>query len=165
MRDKPKIEYVCGNETLLDGIRLLWQSLNQYHLDLSPCFKRDYVEMNFKNRKAYWLKKTVGADLRVDIAVDSTTGQNVGYCLSSIDESKTGEIESLSVAFDYRCFGIGDSLMRTVLAWMNEKRTVAKIVEVAAGNERAFSFYNRYGFFTRKTVLKQIAPAKLKSQC
>jgi ribosomal protein S18 acetylase RimI-like enzyme len=45
--------------------------------------------------------------------------------------------------------------MRRVLAWMDENGTVTKIVEVAAGNEQAFGFYNRYGFFTRKTVLKQ----------
>jgi ribosomal protein S18 acetylase RimI-like enzyme len=156
MQDKPKIEYICGNEALLDRIRLLWQSLNRYHLDLSPFFKQDYAEMNFEKRKGYWLKKAVSAELRVDIAVDVTTGQNVGYCVSSVDEEKTGEIESLFVDFNYRGCGIGDSLMRTVLAWMDGKGTVAKIVEVAAGNERAFSFYNRYGFLTRKTVLKQI---------
>jgi ribosomal protein S18 acetylase RimI-like enzyme len=156
MRNKPKIKYVCGNEALLDSIRLLWQSLNQNHLDLSPHFKQDYVEMNFEKRKASLLKKAESAELRVDIAVDAITRQNVGYCISSIDEEKTGEIESIFVASNYRGWGIGDSLMRTVLTWMDEKGTLAKIVEVAAGNEQAFSFYNRYGFFTRKTVLKQI---------
>jgi len=156
MRSKPKIKYVCGNEASLDSIRLLWQSLNQTHLDLSPYFKQDYVEMNFEKRKASLLKKAARAKLRVDIAVDVMTGQNVGYCVSSIDEEKIGEIESIFVASNYRGLGIGDSLMRTVLAWMDKKGTVAKIVEVAAGNEQAFSFYNRYGFFTRKTVLKQI---------
>ena len=155
MQNKPKIRYSCGNEALLDGIRLLWQSLNQHHLELSPCFKQDYVEMTFEKRKAYWLKKAASAELRVDIASDVLTGQNVGYCVSSIDEDKTGEIESLFVASTYRGLGVGDNLMRRVLAWMDEKGTVAKIVEVATGNEQAFGFYNRYGFFTRKTVLKQ----------
>ena len=156
MQNKPKIEYVCGNEALLDTIKLLWLSLNQDHHDLSPYFKQDYVEINFEKRKASLLKKAVYGELRVDIAVDVKTGQNVAYCVSSIDEEKTGEIESIFVASNYRGWGIGDSLMRTVLTWMDEKGTVAKIVEVAAGNEKAFSFYNRYGFFTRKTVLKQI---------
>ena len=111
--------------------------------------------MTFEKRKAYWLKKAASAELRVDIASDVMTGQNVGYCVSSIDEDKTGEIESLFVASTYRGLGVGDNLMRRVLAWMDEKGTVAKIVEVATGNEQAFGFYNRYGFFTRKTVLKQ----------
>ena len=156
MQIKPKIKYVCGNESLLDGIKLLWQSLNQHHHDLSPDFKQDYDEMIFEKRKSYWLKKAVNAELRVDIAVDIVTGQEVGYCVSSIDEGKTGEIESIFVASNYRGCGIGDSLMRRALTWMDEKGTVAKIVEVAAGNEQAFGFYNRYGFFVRRTVLKQI---------
>jgi ribosomal protein S18 acetylase RimI-like enzyme len=156
MRNKPKIEYVFGNEALLDNIRFLWQSLNQYHLDLSPCFKQDYVETNFEKRKAFFLKKAESAELRVDIAVDAVTKQNVAYCVSSIDEEKTGEIESIFVASNYRGLGIGDSLVRRVLAWMDEKGTISKIVEVAAGNEQAFGFYSRYGFFARRTVLKQI---------
>jgi len=160
MQNKPKIEYVCGNEALLDSIKLLWQSLKKHHLDLSPCFKQDYVEMNFEKRKAFFIEKAKNAELRVDIAVDVRSGQNVGYCVSSIDKEKTGEIESLFVASNYRGFGIGDSLMRRVLTWMDKKATGAKIVEVAAGNEKAISFYNRYGFFTRRTVLKQIIKCK-----
>jgi len=112
--------------------------------------------MNFEKRKTFFLKKATNAELRVDIAVDAKTEQNVGYCVSSIDKEKTGEIESLFVASDYRGFGIGDCLMRRVLTWMDKKGAAAKIVEVAAGNEQALSFYNRYGFLTRRTVLKQI---------
>jgi hypothetical protein len=35
--------------------------------------------------------------LRVDVAMDIVTGQNVGYCVSSVDEERTGEIESISL--------------------------------------------------------------------
>jgi len=157
--DKAKIEYICGDEALLDSISLLWQSLNRYHLDLSTCFKQDYVEINFEKRKDYWLKKAVSAKLRVDVAVDVITGQTVGYCVSSIDAENTVEVESIFVASTYRGLGIGDCLMRRALAWMDEKGTVAKIVGVAAGNEQVFSFYSRYGFFARRTVLKQIKKA------
>ena len=156
MRDNFKIKYVFGNEALLDSIKSLWQSLNQYHLDLSPNFKQDYIEMNFEKRKSYWLKKAANSELRVDIAIDSATGLNLAYCVSSIDERKTGQIESIFVDTYYRGCGIGDSLMKRVLNWMDQKGAVAKIVEVAAGNEQAFSFYNQYGFLIRKTVLKQI---------
>jgi ribosomal protein S18 acetylase RimI-like enzyme len=156
MRNKLNIKYVSGNEVLLDSIRLLWEGLNQHNFNLSPYFKRYYVEMDFEKRKASLLKKTVSAELRVDIAMDVMTGQNVGYCVSSINQEKTGEIESIFVASNYRGWGIGDSLMKTALTWMNEKRAVAKIVEVAVGNEQAFGFYNRYGFCIRKTVLKQV---------
>jgi len=31
-----------------------------------------------------------------------------------------------------------------------------KIVNVAAGNEQAFGFYERYCFYPRKTILEQV---------
>jgi ribosomal protein S18 acetylase RimI-like enzyme len=156
MRNKPNIKYVSGNEVLLDNIRLLWEGLNHHNFNLSPYFKQYYVDMNFEKRKAFLLKKVVSAELRVNIAVDVISGQNVGYCVSSIDGEKTGEIESIFVASNYRGWGIGDRLMKMALTWMDEKKAVAKIVEVAVGNEQALGFYDRYGFRTRKTVLKQI---------
>jgi ribosomal protein S18 acetylase RimI-like enzyme len=52
--------------------------------------------------------------------------------------------------------GIGDSLMKKALSWMDQKGAMAKIVEVGTGNEQAFNFYARYGFLPRKTVLKQV---------
>ena len=79
-----------------------------------------------------------------------------GYCVSSLDSEKTGEIESIFVDATYRRTGIGGSLMENALSWMNQEGAVAKIVEVAAGNEKAFGFYGRYGFLPRKTVLKQV---------
>ena len=109
-----------------------------------------------RKRKTALLKKVVSGELRVDIARDVTTGQNVGYCVRSVDEEKTGEIESIFVVSNYRGLGIGDSLMKTALTWMDKKGAVAKIVEVAVENEQVLDFYNRYGFCTRKTVLKQI---------
>jgi ribosomal protein S18 acetylase RimI-like enzyme len=156
MQIKPNIKYVSGNEVLLDSIRLLWEGLNRHNFELSPYFRQYYADMNFEKRKAVLLKKAVSAELRVDIAMDIVTGQNVGYCVSSVDEEKTGEIESIFVVSDFRGFGIGDSLMKKALTWMEKKRAVAKIVEVAVGNEQVLCFYNRYGFCTRKTVLKQI---------
>ena len=59
--------------------------------------------------------------MRVDVAMDIVTGQNVGYCVSSVDEERTGEIESIFVASDYRGLGIGDSLMKKALTWMDKK--------------------------------------------
>ena len=50
--------------------------------------------------------------------------------------------------------------MKKALAWMDEKGAVKKVVAVAAGNEQAFNFYERYGFVPRKTVLEQQAHSK-----
>ena len=130
MQNKPQMEYFSENEKLLNSIRLLWEGLNQHHFDLSPHFKQYYAEMSFGKRKAALLKKTANGVLRVDVAMDIVTGQNVGYCVSSVDEERTGEIESIFVASNYRRLGIGDSLMKKALTWMDKKVAVAKIVEV-----------------------------------
>ena len=70
-----------------------------------------------------------------------------------------GEVESIFVGANYRGSGIGDSLMKKALCWMDQEGAVAKIVEVASGNEEAFCFYAKYGFLPRKTVLKQMKPS------
>jgi diamine N-acetyltransferase len=154
--NKQKIDYFHGDETLLDQIKPLWEALNEHHLQYSPDFKEHYYLMTFEKRKADLLKKAAGGKMRVDLAADEASGQNVGYCVSSLDSEKTGEIESIFVDAAYRRTGIGGSLMENALSWMNQEGAVAKIVEVAAGNEKAFGFYGRYRFLPRKTVLKQV---------
>ncbi|HBQ26995.1 MAG TPA: hypothetical protein DD791_11425 [Syntrophomonas sp.] len=45
--------------------------------------------------------------------------------------------------------------MQMALAWMEQSGANVKTVAIAAGNEQAVSFYARYGFFPRQTLLKQ----------
>ena len=111
--------------------------------------------MTFEKRKAVLVEKMRDCKKMVDVAIDELSGQKVGYCVSSIDKSKTGEIQSIFVDAKYHGFGIGDTLIRKALAWMDSENVESKIVEVAAGNEDAFGFYGRYGFLPRKTLLKQ----------
>jgi diamine N-acetyltransferase len=151
----PKINYIHGDKGMLDEIKSLWEDLNEHHRQHSPNFKEYYCKMTFEKRKSDLLKKVACSKMRVDLAVDISIGQNVGYCVSSIDKEKTGEIESIFVSEVYRGLGIGDSLMKKTLSWMEGEGAVAKIVEVGAGNEQTFGFYARYGFLPRKTMLKQ----------
>ncbi len=118
-------------------------------------FKRHYLSMTFENRKRALLEKAACGEMRVDIAVDKQTNQKIGYCLSSINEAKTGEIESIFVAEDYRGSGVGGTLLQKALTWMDVKAAEKKVVAVGAGNENAFGFYGRYGFRSRKTVMEQ----------
>ncbi len=94
--------------------------------------------------------------MHVALAIDEVTGQKVGYIVSSIDEEKIGEIESVIVDLAYRGNGVGGTLMRDTLAWMDANGAVEKIVEVSVGNEKAFGFYSKFGFCPRKTILKQV---------
>ncbi|XHH08228.1 MAG: GNAT family N-acetyltransferase [Candidatus Bathyarchaeia archaeon] len=153
---KPKIKYTQGNQTLLDEIKPLWEGLNEHNLLLSPFFKQHYQSFTFEIRKAELRKKACQNKMRIDFATDKATTQHVGYLVSSINKEKTGEIDSIFVSPSYRGFGIGDALMKRALAWMDKKGVAAKIVEISVGNEQTLGFYSRYGFYPRKTLLKQI---------
>jgi ribosomal protein S18 acetylase RimI-like enzyme len=154
---KCSVKLVHGDEGLLDQTRLLWEALNRHHLALSTHFKTHYEGMTFEGRKADLLKKASAGKMRVDLAVDEKTAQTVGYCVSSLNQDKAGEVESLFVDPNYRGLGVGGMLMRAALEWMDQEGAVAKTVEVAQGNEAAFGFYAKYGFLPRKTTLKQVA--------
>ena len=157
--NKRSVNFIHGDEALLDQIRILWEALNSHHLELSINFKQYYQDMTFEKRKADLLKKAIAGKMRVDLAVDEVIGQNVGYCVSSLNQEKIGEVESIFVDSNYRGSGMGDSLMKKALCWMDQEGAVAKIVEVASGNEEAFYFYAKYGFLPRKTMLKQMNPS------
>ncbi len=90
----------------------------------------------------------------VELAFDGD--QRVGYCITSLDAEKTGEVESIYVLEAYRGRGIGNALMLSSLAWMQQNGATKRTVIVAAGNEQVFSFYERYGFHIRKTMLEQV---------
>jgi ribosomal protein S18 acetylase RimI-like enzyme len=155
MADTLKIKYIHGDESIIDEIRLMWQTLNEYHCRCSTNFTHHYCNMTFEKRKADLKKKAAGGAMRIDIAVDEATGNGVGYIVSSVNPEKTGEIESVFVSDAFRGMGIGDSLIKKALAWMEQKGAETKIVEVSIGNESAFDFYGRYDFLPRKTVLLQ----------
>ena len=53
------------------------------------------------------------------------------------------------------CYGDGEALEQD-LAWLEAQAVQDKTVAVAVGNERAFSFYARFGFYPRLVVLKQV---------
>ena len=150
-----EIRYILGNEELLDRIGPLWEALNEHHKKRSPNFKQEYEVLNFAQRQSMFQEKTAEGLLRVELAEDLANKMLVGYCICSVGKRGQGEIESIFVKADYRGRGIGDQLMKAALGWMDDLETTAKTVHVASGNENAFSFYARYGFFPRQTILKQ----------
>ena len=149
----PKISYHFGNEELLDALQPLWEGLNRHHEAVSPHFKDAFHQFSFEYRKQKLLSKIQGGRLRVDLAQAGET--KIGYCISSIDAVGVGEIESIYVEAAWRGQGIGDELMRQALSWLDENKVHTKKVSVAVGNESAYPFYARFGFYPRVTTLKQ----------
>lgn len=152
-----KIWYVSGNEALLDEAKMLWEALNQHHLECSRDFKQYYLDMTWEKRKHALMRKAEDGEMHLDLAMDEALGKTVGYCISSINtEEQTGEVESIYVDEAFRKRGIGSELMLKALAWMDQKGAEKKTVAVAAGNEEVFNFYRKFGFVMRKTVLEQL---------
>jgi ribosomal protein S18 acetylase RimI-like enzyme len=150
------IEYIETDEHGLDLIGPLWAKLNEHHRERSPYHAAHFTGMTFDKRKRSLLEKSAGGAMRVDIARDKETGENVGYCVSTISKDGQGEIDSIYIEPVCRHQGIGDALMNKALGWMDGKRTTKRVVEVAAGNEEVFPFYRRYGFFPRSTLLRTV---------
>ncbi len=100
-------------------------------------------------------EKTKQGRLRVELAKTKAKQQLIAYCVSTITQDRTGEIDSIFVEEECRGEGIADQLMRNALAWMDQGQVKAKVLVVLWGNEKVHSFYKRYGFFPLSTTLMQ----------
>jgi hypothetical protein len=123
--NKQKIRYIHGDQAILDKINLLWEELNEHHFQHSQNFKDHYNQMTFEKRKSDLMKKSFSGKMRVDLAINESSGSSVGYCVSSLNEEKKGEIESIFVNVAYRGLRVGDSLKKTRYhGWM--RRALSK---------------------------------------
>jgi ribosomal protein S18 acetylase RimI-like enzyme len=153
---KAKIKYMQGDQKILDQVRDRWEELNRYHCERSQHFKEHYLGMTWQKRKYTLLKKMVGGAMLVELAVDESSGRCAGYAVSTLNAQMTGEVESIYIQPNYRRMGIGRALMQDALAWMDQNGALTKQVEVSVGNEVAWSFYGRFRFKPRKTLLIQV---------
>jgi ribosomal protein S18 acetylase RimI-like enzyme len=151
----PKIEYIENGQRGLDEIGFLWEKLREHHMARAPYHTAYFARMTWDVRKKLLLEKITDGHLRVDIVKDTVTGKLVGYCISSVTAAKMGEIDSIFIEKDYRHQGIGDNFMKRALEWMDGVGISKKIIGVAVGNEEAFPFYARYGFYPRSTILNR----------
>ena len=151
----PTIDYISGDHQLLDRIHPLWEQLNRHHQSISTYFADGFTSFSFETRKSYLLEEAKKGALRVDIAIDDDTDRDIGYCVSTAIPNGKGELESIFVENAYRQLGIGKELIRHAMDWINGFDLDEIVVEVAYGNEEAFEFYAGFGFYPRKTVLRQ----------
>ncbi|RXE56386.1 hypothetical protein ABH15_09860 [Methanoculleus taiwanensis] len=151
----PPIEYHTIGITDIELIRPLWVRLNDHHHTHARAFRSRYERMTFADRKAHFVRLIAAGALQVDLAFDPAAGRYVGYCVSSLSPEMTGEIESIYVEETYRSAGIGTTLVNRALAWLDANGSVRNRVSVADGNEESFSFYWKFGFCPRQTVLEQ----------
>jgi ribosomal protein S18 acetylase RimI-like enzyme len=154
-KNSAQIEYLEKDHDDLEFIRPLWQKLNQHHRAVSKYYKDSRTATTFDMRKKQLLEKSCQGALHIDLARDSNTEEHIGYCVTTINPEKQGEIESLFIEKDYRGMGIGDNLMARALSWLKTMSVQKTILGVAEGNESVFPFYRRYNFYPRVTILWQ----------
>jgi len=147
------IFYRFGGVELLDIIQPLWEKLNQHHTEISTHFGAEFQSKTFDERKSALLEKYAAGEMRIDFAQSQQVV--IGYLISAVDSNGVGEIESIYIEVSFRGQAIGDELMRRALVWLNEQNVHTKVIAVAVGNERAYSFYERFGFYPRVMMLKQ----------
>lgn len=144
------MEFITGGIELIDKIEPLWLQLNLHHASISPFFENDFKQFTFENRKHLLQQKAHTGSLMICIFCSDDTPQ--GYCIASI-EGTEGEIDSIFIAEKFRALGIGRQLMEHALTWLHDHAIVRIKVGVAYGNERAFSFYQKFGLYPRVTYL------------
>ncbi len=149
------ISYFETDETELDLIKDLWEKLNHHHQLRSKNFHQDYLNILFEDRKDELIKKSNKGKLRLDLALDNTIKKVVGYCISSFSY-ENGEIDSIYIEEKFRMLGIGDTLMKRALSWMDSNNVENRQVKISVGNDVAIKFYNQYGFHPKHIILKQL---------
>lgn len=146
-----KFYFVNGSVELLDLVEPMWYKLNRHHEEMSKYFKERYRNFKFENRK----HKLLLGDMLINIDLIKKDKIYVGYCISSINKEHIGEIESLFIEEEYRKYGLGDSIMKRALKWLEEKGAKSKMIGVAEGNEEVLEFYKKYGFYKRTIILQE----------
>jgi ribosomal protein S18 acetylase RimI-like enzyme len=145
---------VNGGVELVDLIKPLWEELNHYHLEQSVHFKEKFETMSFEARKNKLLSNR-HPHTNIDLVYEKVTDDLIGYCVSTVNSEKVGEIDSLYVKPHCRKFGFGDLLMDNALSWLETKNVTSKVIVVSGGNEQAVAFYEKYSFYTKSIILEQ----------
>jgi ribosomal protein S18 acetylase RimI-like enzyme len=152
-----EIAYIEADEKALDLIGNLWLKLREHHKErINEVFKEQFDKMTFNERKRQLLEKSGKGGMLVHLVKNIQSGKIIGYCVSTITDKKQGEVDSIYIETEYRNMGIGDKFMKKAINWMDSKAVTRKSIAVAAGNEEVFSFYQKYNFYPRTTILEQV---------
>jgi GNAT superfamily N-acetyltransferase len=149
------LDVLSGGTELIESIGDMWRKLTLHAAHRSEHFSRYFAERTFEQRREELLAKSRSGQLRIIIARDARSGADLGYCISSVDARGEGEIESLFVDEISRGRGVGDTLIRTTIAWMEEVGAKSIVVFTVHGSEEVLPFYARYGFRPKMLMLER----------
>ena len=147
---------MIGGADLLPRIEPLWCELRDLHYSRSLHFSELVGDMEFESRRVGLLDKSTGGHMLVQIV--SLTGpdqKDVAYCVSTIMLNGIAEIDSIYVAEGHRSKGLGGTLLKGALDWIDEHDVKEVRASVIWGNEEALPFYQHHGLFPRNIILQR----------
>lgn len=151
-----KINYIEGKKELIPQVIQLREKLLLHHKNLKHHFAEDFEEKLKRNNIKNILKDIKFKKIKIIIAKDIDKNKNIGLCLGIIKEKNIGEIEIIYIDPEYQKNGTGTVLMEKILKWMDDNKVSGKELNVCFGNESVYKFYEKFNFFPRKTLLKQV---------
>jgi len=150
MKDKISIEILPTEQ--IDLIQPLWENLRRYLQERSIHFTNHMQRLSFEKRKMGLLEKEA---LHLLLAKNNATP--VGYCVSAIEDGE-GMIESLFVSSQFRKWGIGETLIRDSIKWLEDEGVQSISLNVSSGNEQVMAFYRKWGFEVNLYKLTKVNP-------
>jgi len=146
--------YQHGGAERFAAIADLWAQQRLHHIAVTTHFRAQMEAPSFAARCRAIERRTADGALRVDTVTIEPEGPSVGYCITSLDGSGNGEIQSLFVIAEHRGRGLGSGLLTRALDWLRERGAQRITAGVAAGNERVLDLYARHGLHPRTTILE-----------
>ncbi|MBN1499787.1 MAG: GNAT family N-acetyltransferase [Spirochaetes bacterium] len=131
-------------------IQNLWEKLNLIHLNDSTYFKDHFESFTFDERCRSLILKDP-SEINIEVLFDGQLAE--GYCISTFS-GESGGIDSIFVDEKFRKHGYGKELAERSIKWLKSNNCKNISVSVAEGHESVFSFYEKLGFYPRKTVLQ-----------
>ena len=147
---------MIGGADLLPRIEPLWCELRDLHSSRSLHFSELVRDMEFESRRVEILDKSLGGHILVQIVSQSGPDQkDVAYCVSTIMLNGMAEIDSIYVSEGYRSRGLGGTLLKGSLDWIDEHDVKEVRASVIWGNEEALPFYQHHGLYPRSIILQR----------
>ncbi len=122
--------------------------------------KQDIVRLakgrnnDFEPRRIEYLRKYIESqnDKTHTVIMATTQGKSVGYGIACIRDGKSW-ISNIYVLPDFQRQHIGGALMNKLLEWLGNDNDI--YLEVVSYNEKAISFYTKYGFVVTSNAVER----------
>ena len=153
-------EIVLGRAELIDELEPLWLTLHAHHQSVLPGFDYQPPATSWRVRRGEYMQWLAHPDAFVLVAYVGP--RPVGYALVEIVEGPEdtwvsgdliAELQSLSVAPDWRGRGLGTELLDRVDAELEKRGVGSLMLLVLEGNDGARRLYERRGLRPVMTTL------------